>query len=1160
MRTAWLLPLLLLGSVSPAPAMPSLVESVADGVTIVRDDAGNWGGMTYGITHMNRGEYTARKLLDASDVPAAVWEAASEVRLSVYFMVHDYSWHDLPQTNGLDEAYEISINGTAHRFPTNHGAPVYWEGKPPAMAWYDFVIDRAELRRGPNEIQIHKAADAKGDDYLYLGIDNTLRRGNSAVTFDGQNWTQDRLTVPGGNGEYMVRLVLLQTDLRFMVHYAPGRQPAVEDPANLLRYVGARGASPTDGGLALQPGQVLRLEWQPEQLDTLAPLAAAATVTGTAEMAWLDADDLPTGQTTGAGALALSAPGSLRPAGLVVRAVQGPVTVAEVTLSGRRSYHPRQSPVDLCPRMAPPACGSRLPAGRPSCRRTDRGVTLDNGLLQARFETGERLRLVSLANAITCTEMVRQPEALWLFWVQVGDRAYAGSRDFEVVSLALEKRGFTAELALREPALRASLRARIESEGLRLGLTLTNAGPAPVDFKLSFPHLAGLGVSDQPAGDYFFFPAGGGIINDQPALIRRGYGDYEALYQVLDLYSPAKGGGVYLRLDDSEGWHKILSLRKVVPGKGEVWETALRANDGVREEFRSPNPLDAVPGTSLSADYLRRTRPAGGSFAPADAILGAHADDWHAAVRSYADWAHRVWTWRRYPSRLQSVRNLMPTGWGQDILFRDGRYRTDFIRPPQAGVPGPTPTNCIELMSWWEWSPLGPFMTPLDKLAERCDPPTYERYWKPYLVKDPVTGQLMWNNQPGDYSGYNERFGGLPPFRQAVQTYQRLGALVTLYTDPYRLDENCPTGKAHGREWCVVGPDGKLATGYEVFNPCYQVPAARQWAAATMERVLRETGADGIRLDEVGHAGWACYSPDHEHTYQEPGISQWQKAATEMVRLVRAGMDRVRPGLVLTTEFPAYDYMMPHLEGAITYDLSLQASPLRPIECNLQRFHFPECKPYELDHRGRDPLLRKVFWNGGESFERYFPLPYYTILNENEPAYQGRDCTPLLWTPGQAPGIYVNRFAAGDTTLYHVYNASGFTYDGVVLAVPVTPEQHLFDLLGYAEVKPVRLPEEDLAGAPLYLARNDVGCIARLPRRVLQVDRQGQALTVRVGRLPRPSSLALADRDGRLLLVQPARRGSNTLSLDRLQVMGRPACIKLLAGRTLVDAVGIPAE
>jgi hypothetical protein len=109
-------------------------------------------------------------------------------------------------------------------------------------------------------------------------------------------------------------------------------------------------------------------------------------------------------------------------------------------------------------------------------------------------------------------------------------------------------------------------------------------------------------------------------------------------------------------------------------------------------------------------------------------------------------------------------------------------------------------------------------------------------------------------------------------------------------------------------------------------------------------------------------------------------------------------------------------------------------------------------------------------------------------------------------------------------------------------------------------VKPVRLPEEDLAGAPLYLARNDVGCIARLPRRVLQVDRQGQALTVRVGRLPRPSSLALADRDGRLLLVQPARRGSNTLSLDRLQVMGRPACIKLLAGRTLVDAVGIPAE
>ena len=34
---------------------------------------------------------------------------------------------------------------------------------------------------------------------------------------------------------------------------------------------------------------------------------------------------------------------------------------------------------------------------------------------------------------------------------------------------------------------------------------------------------------------------------------------------------------------------------------------------------------------------------------------------------------------------------------------------------------------------------------------------------------------------------------------------------------------------------------------------------------------MLETGADGIRLDEYGHRGWACYDESHEHTYAEAG-------------------------------------------------------------------------------------------------------------------------------------------------------------------------------------------------------------------------------------------------------------------------------------------------
>jgi hypothetical protein len=54
--------------------------------------------------------------------------------------------------------------------------------------------------------------------------------------------------------------------------------------------------------------------------------------------------------------------------------------------------------------------------------------------------------------------------------------------------------------------------------------------------------------------------------------------------------------------------------------------------------------------------------------------------------------------------------------------------------------------------------------------------------------------------------------------------------------------------------------------------------------------------------------------------------------------------------------------------------------------------------------------------------------------------------------------------------------------------------------------------------------------------------------------------LAVADRDGRILLARPARRGVNTLDLGAQEVTGQPACVKLLAGRTLVDAAAIPTQ
>ena len=130
-----------------------------------------------------------------------------------------------------------------------------------------------------------------------------------------------------------------------------------------------------------------------------------------------------------------------------------------------------------------------------------------------------------------------------------------------------------------------------------LALTLSNAGDVPVDFKLAFPHLAGLAVSDDAAEDYYFFPMGGGIIADRSAVIRKGYGDHEALYQVMDIFSPAKGSGLYVRADDAEGWHKTLALRKCIPGKASVRVDRLSAI--VRDEYQWTNSARGRAGNGI---------------------------------------------------------------------------------------------------------------------------------------------------------------------------------------------------------------------------------------------------------------------------------------------------------------------------------------------------------------------------------------------------------------------------------------------------------------------------------------------------------------------------------------------------------------------------------
>jgi hypothetical protein len=1085
---------------------------------------------------MNAAPYQAKKILDLTNVPADVWAAARSVRVSALMVVRDYSANMHPPANGLDEAYEVIVNGHVHRFPTNGGAPV-WNESHWYTDWYDFEFPKDEFSHGVNEIIFHKAPSDKNDDFLYVAIDQTVHRGNSWVTFDGKAWRQDALTIPGGSGEYMIRIYLLTRDLATHAAWHCNRMPALDDPEKLLTYAGSRdGWGRPGGAIDLAAGQTARVEWDPHALDFSRDVSIGIAASGPLQITWLDAAGKPVDAAKGAS----SAPKGLPVSGVELLAAV-PVTLSAVTLQASVSIHPAAAPIDMCPSIAAPA--ATPPRRAPFCHLKPGQIAMGNTGLDVRFTTGDHLRLASLRNLITGREMVRDSSQIALFLVEVAEKRYAGSRDFRCKSVTPSGAdGFIADLVLPDPALRATLTARMTDEGLRLGLKLANAGTQPVDFKLAFPHFAGLTVSGDLAADYYFFPWGGGVIGDTPASMRRGYGYHEALYQVMDLFSPRLGGGLYVRADDPDGWHKILALRKVVPGVAQTDAGGHAPNGPLEYEWK--NSLDPVDGLSFTYEYLRRTRDPGQSFAPADAVLSAHPGDWHVAMKAYAAWAHRVWHFRPGPSRLSTVHNMIASGWDGDALFRDGKYRTDFITPA---------TDCTELMSWWDWSTAGPEGAPLDNLGSVLSAAEIE-LWKPYIIKDPVTGKPMFNNNPGDYDGYNDRFGGLPAFRAAVQTYQKMGAMVTLYTDPMRCDDNSKMGKARGREWGVLGADGKYAKGYQQWTPCLDVEDYRKWMAETVKRVLRETGADGVRLDECGWAGFTCFNKLHQHSFAEPGISQWDKATADLARRVRAAMDELGPGHILTTEHPAYDYLMQFIDGCINYDLTVQASSLRPLEINAQRFFFPECRSYELDIAAADPLLRKRFWNAVESFGAFYPAPMYATLCENEDVYETGQAEPLV--PTLARYVYANRFSGAGKTMWHLYNAAGHTVEAPLLAVELAPGEHLFDLLAGREIVPER--EGGKATVRRYLTRDDVLCVAKLQRRLQVTRRDASHLAVTLQRPSADFTLAVCDANGKRILTAKAGGGRISFDLSSLAADAKPVFVKLLKGRYLVDAAEIP--
>ncbi|MBC7289061.1 MAG: hypothetical protein H5T86_13690 [Armatimonadetes bacterium] len=450
-------------------------------------------------------------------------------------------------------------------------------------------------------------------------------------------------------------------------------------------------------------------------------------------------------------------------------------------------------------------------------------------------------------------------------------------------------------------------------------------------------------------------------------------------------------------------------------------------------------------------------------------------------------------------------------------------------------------------------------------LKQKLGEGLYERY-KSYWVVDPIAGRLRYPLNRGDYR-YNETWGGLRAFQEHIAEVRRRGVMPGVYIDGILACDTTDVGHTYGPTYgamnpfwedpykCPLNPSGYVAA-YASWNMCCDTEWWAEYLSQTVARIFRDTGIDYLRIDEFGHPGYPCYSTKHKHMFApELGHNGWLQGCAEICKRAHELMDRIRPGLALTTEFYGTDHMAAYLDGAITHEVAYRRPAIRPVPCNLFRFYFPSCKPMDLDYvhvpDGHDLKL----WNAMTAFGYRYPDKYLRLLREHTDAFGRGALEPLVPTLRQR--VYANRFSAGDKVITAVFNARPYPVDGPLFAAENATGFHYVELLSGEEAKLVRAGNGPQMAVALRIEPMRVAVVARMPRLILTVDQADEGLVVRLEGRNAGWMVVASDLENKVLAAAPAGEQTTRLTSPELSARLRqgPVLVKLVRDGIVADLV-----
>ena len=698
-------------------------------------------------------------------------------------------------------------------------------------------------------------------------------------------------------------------------------------------------------------------------------------------------------------------------------------------------------------------------------------LSLENGFFRMRFDTAGSFKIKEFFNKYIQKNIIGQPGDFFAVY-EKNARILPGNFKVTAVKITGDDEEKNAVITLKnmQQALVAELRMSVDSASpeVHVEMNLRHFDNKERKFQVVLPLLTNIRMGNDLKKDEFFYPFESGAAGDLDCEIHHPYG-CTLFFPLMSFWNSSLGGGGYFYAKADDGMPLDLLVKKQ---SGKEFDGAVYKMIGVSPAGIFP----AAPGIHMAIRHLEVQLKKGEKGILTPLAVGVHAGNFHEPLLRYSERARKVWFKKPFPT---------PQWYHDSFGFLSAHVNSGLhlLHPPQSA-------------GFWDNNSKSFRYADQVSLKERnvvmefCGlfygNPEVEKKLntleKVLAAKLPVIN--AGNN--GDYR-YNVARGGLPLLRAEVERIKARGGRITLYTFPSGVAKGTKFEKLFGDKWAQMRSPGKYATNYTAdgmgYNWCEYEEEFGEQLGAELAQVIKETGADGCRLDVMSRLN-GCFNPKHSH-YKGTLRSAFDPAGAgrTLSAFVRQARE-ANPEAIVTTEHGPSDYLCQFHDGYFSENIIWMGEkgmwePYRALNMYglvFQRFYFPEIKTWIHGPANRELALRMSLFNAvGYACSSSAGAVAIKTLEENGDAFNSMiRPTPLI--PVLEKEVFANFFPGRNKRIWCIWNRSQNTLNKPVVKIDAK------DNCRYVEVyNDLPVEVKDGALAPV-LAPDTVGVVVEFPK------------------------------------------------------------------------------